>query len=198
VLRTSSATRPVLRFQPRIDSGQPARRAAIFADTRGVLKVSAGDGGRVSAFGNEADLGTAFAVATSFFGHHELEVSGNVGYGRSGLPSTAFRTSISGSTPFGNPEIAVTMRQLAVPGRFGMALVGGPSDDSMPVLRSVALSFEDISQLSESVSLQYGFSLDSLAFLDRLNYLSPFARLTWSTAPGRSWPAMGLASLTTC
>ena len=184
VLRTANATRPVLRFQPRINTGQPARRAAIFADTRGVLKVSAGDGGRVSAFGNEADLGTAFAVATSFFGHHQLEVSGNVGYGRSGLPSTAFRTSISGQTGSGSPEIAVTMRQLAVPGRFGMALVGGPSDGSLPVLRTMSLSFEDMTDLSENVSFQYGFSLDSIAFLDRLNYFSPFARLTWTTELG--------------
>ena len=184
VLRTASATRPVLRFQPRIDTGQPARRAAIFADTRGILKVSAGDGGRVSAFGNEADLGTAFALATSFFGHHQLEVSGNVGYGGSGLPSTAFRTSFSRDMGAGSPEISVTMRQLAVPGRFGAAMAGGPSDDSMPVLRTMALSYEDVTRLSDSVSLQYGFSLDSVAFLDRLNYFSPFARITWTTELG--------------
>jgi hypothetical protein len=184
VLRTSAATRPVLRFLPHLDSNRDSQRSAIFTDTRGVLTVSAGDGGRVSAFGNEADLGTAFAVATSLFGNNQLEVSGNVGYGASGNPSTAFRTSISRDIGTGSPELSVTMRQLFVPGRFGMALAGGAPDSSLPVLRTMSLNFEDRTQLSESVSFQYGFSLDSVAFLDRLNYFSPFARLTWSGEVG--------------
>jgi hypothetical protein len=146
-----------------------------------LLKVSAGDGGRVSAFGNEADLGTAFAVATSLFGGNRLHVSGNVGYGGSGNPSTAFRTSFSPDVGPGSPELSVTMRQLFVPGRFGMALVGGPSDSGLPALRTMSVSFEDKTELSDSLRMEYGFSLDSVAFLDRLNYFSPFARLTWTS-----------------
>jgi hypothetical protein len=180
VLRTSTATRPVLRFAPRF--GEPeVQRAAVFSGTRGVLKVSAGDGGRVSAFGNEADLGTAFAVATSLFGSNHLQVSGNLGYGFEGLPSTAFRTSISRDMGTGNPELSITMRQLFVPGRFGTALTGGPAEAALPALRTMTVDFEDTTQLSDALSLQYGFSLDSVTFLDRLNYFSPFVRLAWNT-----------------
>jgi hypothetical protein len=205
VLRTSAATRPVLRFLPRFEEEQDVRRAAIFSGTHGVLKVSAGDGGRVSAFGNEADLGTAFAVATSLFGNNHLQVSGNVGYGSSGLPSTAFRTSISRNVGAGAPELSVTMRQLFVPGRFGTSITGGPSDANMPVLRTMTVDFEDRTQLSDSLALEYGFSLDSVTFLDRLNYFSPFARLLWSTdlgeidftyTSGNPRPELGASQLT--
>ena len=56
VLRTSNATRPVLRLLPgwTPDDSGPARRASsgIFSDTRALVQVSAGDGGRVTSFGN--------------------------------------------------------------------------------------------------------------------------------------------------
>jgi hypothetical protein len=39
-------------------------------------------------------------------------------------------------------------------------------------------------RLSDSVNFEYGFSLDSVAFLDRLNYFSPFARVTWTSDLG--------------
>ena len=45
-----------------------------------MVKISAGDEGRVSQYGNEPDLGTAFALATSLFGNNQLQVSGNIAY----------------------------------------------------------------------------------------------------------------------
>src|SRR5689334_6817018 len=66
VLRTAAATRPVLRFLPELQrtGGQTMQHAAIFSDTRGMLRLSAGDGGTNSGTGASADLGTAFALAT--------------------------------------------------------------------------------------------------------------------------------------
>ena len=176
VLRTSSATRPVLRVLP----GQPdpiqRRTAAAFSDTRGLVKISAGDGGQVSSFGNEADLGTAFAFATSLFGSNQLQFSGNLGYGSlSGLPSAGFRTSYSRSLGGLTPEISVTMRQLFVPGR------GNPGqDNTLPPLRTMAVSFSDKTQISDSLDFDYGFELDSVSFTQRVQYFSPYARLTYS------------------
>src|SRR5690349_7292512 len=68
VLRTSSAMRPVLRFLPAgLDSTSPvSHHGSVFSDTRGMLKVSAGDGGE--SVSSQADLGTAFALATSVYG----------------------------------------------------------------------------------------------------------------------------------
>ncbi|MCL5744690.1 MAG: carboxypeptidase-like regulatory domain-containing protein, partial [Acidobacteria bacterium] len=104
VLRSSSATRPILRFRPRIDLAEPAnRRAALstpFSETRGMVRISAGEEGRVSQYGNEPDLGTAFALATSLFGNNQVQVSGNFGYSTAtGIPAAAFSTSYSRGSP---------------------------------------------------------------------------------------------------
>lgn len=179
VLRTASDTRPALRLLPEL-SRQPAHtRRAIFSDTRGVLRLAAGGDGLEPALGGTADLGTAFALATSLFGSNSLQFSGNVGSGsQSGVPSAAFRTSFSRNTGPGSPEVSLTMRQLFLPGRIAQGLVS--PDVGLPTLRSMSVSFDDRARLSEALSLQYGFSLDSVSFLDRLNYFSPYARITYS------------------
>jgi hypothetical protein len=176
VLRTSTATRPVLRFLP---AGVEEARAAthhssVFSDTRGMLKVSAGDSGLAT--GGQADLGTAFALATSLYGSNQLQFSGNLGYAaQTGMPSTAFRTSF---TRTGAPEVSLTMRQLYLPGRVAETIAGPGS--SIPALRAMSLNFGDRAELSDNLSMEYGFSLDSVSFMDRLNYFSPYARFTYA------------------
>jgi hypothetical protein len=188
VLRSASPTRPVLRFTgdalAKATPGVSSSRAAVFSDTRGILKVSAGDGPLVSGIGNEADLGTAFALATSLFGNNMLQVSGNLGYGsQTGVPTAAFRTSYSRNIAgLGNPEVSVTMRQLFLPGRLGSAITG--NDSALPMVRSMAASYDDHAQLTDELSVQYGFTLNSITFLDHLNYASPYARLTYSLGDG--------------
>ena len=190
VLRSASATRPVLRFvQPDPLAGAPARaeRAAMFSDVRGILQLSGGQGSAAPGAANEADLGTAFALATSIFGNNSLELSGNLAYGaQNGAPSAAFRTGYSLSADGNGPQVSVTMRQLYLPDRQG---AGGStmSEGGLPMLRSLTASFDDRKELSDRVSLQYGGSLDSVSFLDRLNYFSRYARLTYSAGDGAQW-----------
>jgi hypothetical protein len=116
VLRASTATRPVLRFRRVIDIPVPASprspSTAAFSDTRGIVKITAGDEGRVSQLGNEPDLGTAFALATSLFGVNQLQVSGNFAYSAAtGLPAAGFRTSYSRGAPgdTSSPQVNLTM-----------------------------------------------------------------------------------------
>lgn len=177
VLRTSGATRPVLRMLPGVDQSPRRQTASVFSRTRGMLRLSAGETDPASVQGMEGDLGTAFALATSLYGSNELLVAGKVGYGaQNGMPSAAFRTSFSRNMGLGNPEVALTMRQLYLPDRLGS---GTSAENGIPALRSVSLDFDDRTQLSDSLWLRYGFSLDSVSFLDRLNYFSPYARLTY-------------------
>jgi hypothetical protein len=176
MLRTASSTRPVLRFipDPLAKDPAPASHGPVFSDTRGLLELSAGDGPQVTGIGNQADLGTAFALATSVFGNNHLELSGNVGYGaQTGVPVAAFRTAYAVS---GGPEISVTMRQLFLAGRGG----GTGAEASLPVLRSASASVDERTQLSDEATLQYGFTMDSVSFGDRVNYFSPYARLVYS------------------
>ncbi|HSW49967.1 MAG TPA: carboxypeptidase-like regulatory domain-containing protein, partial [Bryobacteraceae bacterium] len=113
VLRSANATRPVLRFGPSIAVVDANDSSGLFSETRGMVKVSAGDQGSVSQFGNEPDLGTAFALATSLLGDNQVHVSGNFGYSAAtGVPTAGFRTSYSRG-PEGNrsAQVNLTMRQ---------------------------------------------------------------------------------------
>ena len=185
VLRTASSTRPVLRFGPLIDISSPSEQRKqesreIFGDTRGVFRVSTGEHGELASAGTYADLGTAFALATSLFGINQLEFAGSLGYSSSaGVPAAGFRTGFSRPDPFGGtPEVNVTMRQLFLPARVGAAVIG-TSADNTPVLRTLSISSLDKRQLRDNLTLEYGASLESVAFLERLNYLSPYGRLTY-------------------
>lgn len=184
VLRSSSPTRPVLRFTGDVlakDVSQE-RRTSAFSDTRGILHVSAGDGPLVSGIGSEADMGTAFALATSLYGNNMLQVSGNVGYGaQTGVPSASFRTTYSRNIGGATPEVSVTMRQLFLPGRIASSL---GSDTSQPMLRSMSASLNDRAQLTDELSMQYGFTLNSVTFLDHLNYASPYVRMAYDLGNG--------------
>jgi hypothetical protein len=175
ILRSASATRPVLRFtgDALAKTSSHSSHGSAFSDTRGMLQLSAGDGPLFTGVGSQADLGTAFALATSLFGHNLLEVSGNLGYGsQSGVPVAAFRTTYSHSTGGDGPEVSVTMRQLLMP--------GSGSEGNLPMLRTVSASYDDHAQISDNLSVQYGFTLDSVSFVDHLNTFSPYARLVYS------------------
>jgi hypothetical protein len=178
ILRSASATRPVLRLldDPLAKVPHTPSHSTIFSDTRGVLQLSAGDGPQVTNIGSQADLGTAFAVATSVFGNNSLQVSGNLGYGsQTGVPAAAFRTSYSHDPSGDGPQVSVTMRQLLLPGRSGDGGMDGP-----PALRSMAASFDDRRQISDNLSVQYGATIDAISFMEQLNSMSPYVRLVYS------------------
>lgn len=179
VLRSSMATRPVLRLLPELR--ETSHSTAIFSQTRGLVKLSAGDGA-ASSLGAQPDLGTAFALATSLFGNNQLQFSGNLGFGsRLGTPTAGFRTRYSHGDEFGglNSEVNLTMRQIYLPGRAGQAFLGA-GNTSAPALRTMAASFVDRAKFTDDIEFLYGGTLESVQFLDRLNYLSPFARLTYA------------------
>lgn len=192
VLRASTATRPVLRFRQNADLRVPAVRpdsfAAAFSDTRGMVKISAGEEGRISQLGNEPDLGTAFALATSLFGVNRLQVSGNFAYSAAtGLPAAGFRTSYSRGAPgdTSSPQVNLTMRQLYMRPRAGAGLLTG-QEEASPTLRTMSAGFLDRRYLSDALRFEYGFSLESVSFLDTLNYFSPFGRVTYDLGDGES------------
>ena len=185
VLRTATSTRPIMRFttDPDITPQVQSAHASLFSDTRGLVMLSAGDGSNDTGVANQADMGTAFALATSIRGSNTLQVSGNVGYGsQTGVPAAAFRTSYSRNVMGGSPQVSLTMRQLFLPGRLAAAMSG--SENALPMLRTFSGSFDDRTKLSDDITLRYGVSMDSVTFLDRLNYVSPYARLTYDLGNG--------------
>ncbi len=181
-LRGARATRPILRVLA--DARDPLRmirsESSVFSHTRGVLRLSAGDTTAAPTLGSQPDLGTAFALATSFMGANQLEFTGNVGYAlASGNPAAGFRTSYSRRIgEASTPELAVTMRQIFLAGRTGMGIVSGRSE-SLPALRTLSVGLSDRIQVSDSFNLTYGATMESVSFLDRLNYISPFAKASY-------------------
>jgi hypothetical protein len=177
VLRSSMRTRPVLRIFEIESPASPARTpASIFSDTRGMLRVSSGDTNPYNN-GDGGDLGTTFALATSVFGGNHLQVSGKIGYAQdSELPSAGFRTSFSRAGN-GGPEVKLMMQQVSMPLRTGGVVGGGNSNT--PALRTMSVTLLERKEIAEGIELEYGASLDSVTFLDRLHYLSPFAKLSY-------------------
>jgi hypothetical protein len=205
-LRADSVTRPVLRILPaqqqRTDA--PGEPSHIFSDSRGMVRISASDGASVASDG-QADLGTQFAFATSVYGGNHLQVAGDVGYAPgSTAPSTAIRTTYSRELVEGvKPEVSVTMRQFFVPLRVGQSLIGSPQGDGpLPALRTVGMSYDDKTQLTDSLQMEYGFAFDNVSFLDSLHYFSPYGKLIYALPRGKvdlTWtsgnarPELGLA-----
>jgi hypothetical protein len=182
VLRSANSTRPVLRvIAGGVDITDPAQKqrrlSNVFSGTRGLFRISSGETEGLNTAGYQADLGTAFALATSLFGSNQLSVSGNVGYAsHTGTPTAGFRTSFSRAADGSKPQVNVTMRQIFLPARIGAGLASG---GEIPVLRTLDVSFVDRREIAENLHLEYGSSLESVSFLTRLNYVSPFARLRW-------------------
>ncbi len=181
VLKESAATRPVLRMLPLDSTSDPQQRqspvGSVFSDTKGVLNLSAGDPGSLGSTSAQTDLGTAFAVATSLFGHNELQLSGNVGYSaHAGLPTSGFRTSFSRDGL--GPEVAVTVQQIYLPTRGSLASVTG-QPDGVPALKTMSVSVHDSKSITDNLRLDYGGSFDSVSYMDHVNSLNQFARLTY-------------------
>jgi hypothetical protein len=204
-LRSDAALRPVLRFLPAAAVGRPSldlnpARAAMFTGSHGLVSISASDGAQTVNEDGQTDLGTQFAFATSVHGGNRVQVSGNVGYGAaSGAPAASFRTTYSRDFLGTSPSVSVTMRQLYVPFR---ATQSGDSV-SAPALRTLAVSYADKKEISDFLTAEYGFELDMVSFVDRLHYLSPFARLNYALGKGKvdfTWtsgnarPELGISS----
>src|SRR3954451_1930978 len=188
VLRSTMTSRPVLRFLPHVDISDPADRrrgssgattTAMFSDTRGLVKLSSGETNPFTTAGNEPDLGTTFALATSLYGNTHLRFSGNIGYAvNAAAPAAGFRTSFSRSD-VGGPEVRITMQQFALPTHGLSPVLGNQGQDNVPALRTMSLTMLDRVDITDRINLEYGASLDSVTFMDRLNYVSPFARLNY-------------------
>lgn len=183
MLRMNAASRPALRFTDSEDLYQretrklSAKLSGTFSDTKVYAEV-AGGASRSTALANESDLGTTVAVATSLFGNHDLMVSGNFGYGmESGRPASAFRASYSPETARGTPEVSMTVRQLQSPVVAGRALFGPQGAQNAPELQTLSLAFDDRAKIGPITEFEYGFQYDSISFVNRMQFVSPYGRL---------------------
>src|SRR5260370_7270208 len=52
--------------------------------------------------------------------------------------------------------------------------------DGVAGLGTASVAMRDKVDLPDHLRLEYGFSLESVSYIDRLNYMSPFARATYN------------------
>jgi len=179
-LRTDSSLRPILRLLPEINAkdtqtaATEAPRTAILTNSRALVRISASDGMQAVSSTGEADLGTQFAFATSVYGDNHVKVSGNVGYGSgSATPAAAIRTTYSRDLLGASPAVSVTMRQMALTPHMG-----GGTSNVLPMLRTVSVTMGDKTRVSDTLTAEYGIGIDMMSFVDKLHYVSPYAKLT--------------------
>src|SRR6185503_3445660 len=129
--------------------------------------------------GAQQDLGTAFAVATSLAGAGRVQIAGNVGYAVDfSRPGAGFRTSYTrGETEDSNPEFVVTARQIYL-------APGTGTGQSAPALRTLSADLLDRVTVADNVTVDYGFSFQTVAYVDRLHNVSPYLRATFD---GGKW-----------
>lgn len=181
VLRSSYASRPALRFQPSETDEERRevlrRLGGAFQDTRAYAEVAGGEV-RSSGLANQSNLGTTFAVATSLFGENNVTVSGNVGYDAvASSPTRAFRTTYSRELGPSAPEVSVMVRQLQGSVAAGRAFLDPQRGADAPDLQTLTVGFADRIRVGDATRIEYGVLYESVSFLDRMNYLSPYGRI---------------------
>jgi hypothetical protein len=191
VLRTAHSSRPPLRIAPseQYHETQKVLRKlrGTFADTTAYAELSGGAGVAPGALANQSDLGTSFALATSVFGDNNVTVSGNLGNSTTGdNPATAFRTSYRREMGLVNPEVSVTVRQLQASEAAGRAFFGpGHSGENAPTLETFSLGYGDRVKIGESTDFEYGFLYESVRFMQRLDFVSPYGKVVYKPREGR-------------
>lgn len=191
VLRATHSTRPVLRIAPNEDVAETRRvmrkLSGAFSETQGLAKVSGGGGVLPSGLANESNLGTSFALATSVFGENDVTVSGNFGLnGVGNSPTSAFRGSYERELGFASPEVSVTVRQLQTSDAASRAFFDPQLNRSAPALETLSLGFGDRAKIGDSTEVEYGFLYESVRFLKRLDYVSPYGKVIHKVTPRRS------------
>ena len=81
------------------------------------------------------------------------------------------------------PEVALTVQQIYLPVRGSLASSTGQPDGA-PALRSMSVSVHDSIAITENLRMDYGSSLDSVSYLDHVNSLNEFGRLTYDLGAG--------------
>ncbi len=191
VLRAKHSRRNVLRVAPTADNERTKllrKLDGTFTDTRAYAEFSAGQGVHSNGLSSEQDLGTAFAVATTLFGNNDLTVSGNRAVRGTQIDggASSVRATYSKQVGPARPALALTIRQLQSSSTASQGIYEqGQSGQAMPHLETLTLEYSDTIQLMDSLQLKYGLLFESVNFINRLQFASPYGQAVYQLAPGR-------------
>lgn len=185
VLRTSRATRPILRFQdtPEAVAVMDRPSALSVLPFRGVLEInSSGDSAAASLDGNP--FNSSFAFIQPLSPRTQLLVAGGIGFSDENQTSVRSALHIK-LDPNHTATIAVGLRQFALPllstGELSQALASlGDESTTLSQIQNflVSLDVEDQFKLGNHLSMMGGMTFDHVESIRTRNILRPRIGIT--------------------
>ncbi len=180
VLRTSSATRPVLRYRDGRASeagdkpGRSKKKKRSLPPSQTVVGMMPGTSGGMH--GLDPGMGGVFAYLRPLSNNSDLLMAGSMPVGGVAGPSmiTAFRSNLLNDNP---EEVALVVHQLSLNGSDRTALGQGIGRS-----QGIVLSFSQTRHLNRSISLTTGFEIDDLSATRNVTSTHPVVKLDYAAS----------------
>ena len=179
VLRTSAATRPVLRYQEVKAKGQSKASKKALPQSKTLIAMMPG-ANRRDALAEDPGLGSVLAYFRPLSDDSDLLVAGSMG--SSGFLAnslaTAFRTDLLKGDP---QELALVIHQLSF--EDGVTIPAGSRHESLSRAQGVALSYSHSRRLSPSLTVTGGMEVDYLNAVQGVVSVRPRVGVEYQLSP---------------
>lgn len=180
VLRTSSTTRPVLRYRENADKRGRREEEKIPLPPGQTLVGMMPGPSRGEALSSDAGLGSVLAYLRPLAEDTDLLVAGSMG--ASGFTGSSVATAIRKDLLKGDPqELALIVHQLGF--AEGFALTGPQAANEMDNAQGVVVSYAHTRRISNSLTVTTGMRVDYLNASQDTTVLRPRMRVEYSWTP---------------
>lgn len=180
ILRTSAATRPILRYQEaeKTGSSSKTRKAPLPADQRLIGMMPGSTRGQPLA--GDPGLGSVLAYLRPLSEDSDLLVAGSMR--ANGLQASSLATAFRKNLAKGDPqELAIVVHQLSF--AEGLPLASGELRESLSHAQAVVVSYAHTRRLSDSVSFTTGFEINYLNTAGDASAARPRMKLEYRMSP---------------
>jgi hypothetical protein len=186
VLRTSSATRPVLRFREASKTTTRSRMAkAPLPASQGLVGMIPGLARR-SGMGGDPGIDSVLAYLRPLSEDADLLVAGSMG--ASGLQASSLATVFRRDLLKGDPqELALIMHQLSF--ADGLPLASAEGRDSLSHAQALVVSYAQTRRILDSVVLAAGMEIDYLNATQDVLSIRPSMKLEYRASPSNVFAA---------
>jgi hypothetical protein len=180
VLRTSSATRPILRFrEDSKQTAQPKMAKAALPSSQRLIGMIPGSTRR-RALAGDPGIGGVLAYLRPLSEHADLLVAGSMG--STGLQASSLATVLRRDLLNGDPqEISLAVHQLSFAEALPLAAGGGR--DSLSHAQALAVSYAQTRRLLDPMIMTAGMEIDYLNAARDAFSMRPHVKLEYQLSP---------------
>jgi len=179
VLRTSSSTRPILRYQDQLAQASNPPPKAPLPSSQKLIGMMPGSGRR-QALAGDSGLGSVLAYLRPLSADSDLLVAGSMA--PSGLEATslatAFRRNIEKSDPL---ELTLVVHQLSL--ADGLPLPSGDIRDSLAHAQGMVASYSQTRWISKAVAVTTAMEVDYLSAAQNVVVMRPRVKVAYRVNP---------------